>query len=243
MKSVSQSYVWCPAMDSHFDQIVKSCDNCISTRNFPAKMKEATRSIPTEPWSRLHVDFAGPVYGKMLLIMIDATSKWPEVVPLNTTTETTIRALRSIFAGRGLPLQLVSDNGPQFTSKVFAEFMLANGIDHQMGPPYHPETNGLAERLVQTVKKSLKRMEGEPGDFMTKINRFLLGYRNTPHSATGQTPAILLNNRPLRSRLDLLLPPKEKGESTGKKAVPRSSRLVKTFCQEISAGRALGRKE
>ena len=125
----------------------------------------------------------------------------------------------------------------------FAEFMLANGIDHQMGAPYHPETNGLAERLVQTVKKSLKRMEGEPGDFMTKINRFLLGYRNTPHSATGQTPAILLNNRPLRSRLDLLLPPKEKGESTGKKAVPRSSRLVKTFCQEISAGRALGRKE
>ena len=160
----------------------------------------------------IYVDFAGPVYGKMFLILIDETSKWPEVVPLNTaTTETTIGALRSIFTGRELPLQLVSDNGPQFTSKVFAEFMLANGIDHQMGAPYHPETNGLAERLV-LLKKSLKGMEGEPGHLMTKINRFLLGYRNTRHSATDQTPAILLNNRPLRSRLDLLLQSKEIGD-------------------------------
>ena len=107
-------------MDSHLNQIVKSCDNCISTRNLPTKLKEATWPIPTEPWSRLHVDFAGPVYGKMLLILVDATAKWPEVVPLNTaTTETTIRALCSTFTGRGLPLQLVSDNEPQFTSKVF----------------------------------------------------------------------------------------------------------------------------
>ncbi len=222
MKSVARSYVWWPGMDSHLDQIVKNCESCISTRNSPAKLKDATWPIPAEPWSRVHVDFAGPVRGKMLLILVDATSKWPEVVPLSTaTTETTIRALRSIFAGRGIPLQLVSDNGPQFTSKEFAKFMLSNGIIHRMGAPYHPETNGLAERLVQTVKKSLGRMESEPGDLMTKINRFLLGYRNTPHSTTGQSPAILLTNRPLRSRLDLLLPTKPKEEVSADGSQPK----------------------
>ena len=64
-------------------------------------------------------------------------------------------------------------------------------------------------------------MEGEPGDLMTKIYRSLFGYLNTQHSATGQIPAILLNNRPLRSRLDLLLPSKEKKQSTEESSRPK----------------------
>ena len=75
-----------------------------------------------------------------------------------TTTNVTIEVLRKIFAAHGLPKQLVSDNGPQFTSDDFAVFM-ENGVQHIRMAPYHPDSNGLAERFVQSVKMALKASE------------------------------------------------------------------------------------
>ena len=93
----------------------------------------------------------------MLLIIVDAHSKWPEVCVMDSTTSAkTIVALREVFARFGLPKQLVSDNGPQFTSVEFNQFLKTNGVKHIRSAPYHPATNGAAERLVQTVKRSLK---------------------------------------------------------------------------------------
>ena len=59
-----------------------------------------------------------------------------------------------------------------------------------MGAPFHPSTNGLAERLVQTVKKALKKMKNEPGSLHSKLSKFLFNYRNTPHPSTGEPPAV-----------------------------------------------------
>lgn len=67
----------------------------------------------------------------MSLVVVDAHSKWPEVVMMpSTTSQLTIDVLRSLFSRYGLPEQLVSDNGPQFTSEEFAQFMKNNGIKH-----------------------------------------------------------------------------------------------------------------
>jgi len=89
----------------------------------------------------------------MYLIAVDAHSKWPEVVQMKTTTATqTIIVLRQMFCAYGIPEQLVSDNGPQFSSTEFAQFCSANGIKHIRVAPYHPSSNGLAERFVQTFK-------------------------------------------------------------------------------------------
>lgn len=77
-------------------------------------------SWPDGPWKRIHVDYAGPFQGSMFIVIVDAHSKWLEVVPMSTTTtEKTLGVLRSMFARYGLPEQLVSDNGPQFTSTEF----------------------------------------------------------------------------------------------------------------------------
>ena len=87
---------------------------------------------------------------------MDAHSKWPEVVQMSTTTAPkTIEVLQVVFSRNGLPEQLVSDNGPQFTSNDFAHFMKANSIKHIRSAPYHPSSNGLTERFVQTFKRAI----------------------------------------------------------------------------------------
>ena len=80
----------------------------------------------------------------MYLIVVDAYSKWPEVIRMSSSTSTseTIKVLLSLFARHGLPDKLVSDNEPQFTSDEFKEFMLNCGILHIKTAPYHPQTNG-----------------------------------------------------------------------------------------------------
>ena len=67
----------------------------------------------------------------------------------SVTTEKTINELRLIFAQRRLPEEVVSDNGPQCVSNEFAEFMHKNGIRHTLTPPYHPQSNFAAVRLIK----------------------------------------------------------------------------------------------
>ncbi|XP_021359257.1 uncharacterized protein K02A2.6-like [Mizuhopecten yessoensis] len=121
----------------------------------------------------------------------------------STASAHTIEVLRSVFARNGIPEQLVSDNGPQFTSAECAVFMEMNGIRHTTSAPYHPRTNGLAERFVQTFKQAMKASEYDSGTMQKKLSKFLLAYRTTPQS---ETPASLLMGRTIETRLDLIKP-------------------------------------
>ena len=99
---------------------------------------------------------------KTYLLVVDSYSKWPEIWEVSCTSATaTIEVLRHIFSVFGLPEQLVSDNGPQFTSNEFAIFLHSNSIKHFKSAPYHSSTNGAVERLVQTLRNSLKKGKKE----------------------------------------------------------------------------------
>ena len=91
---------------------------------------------------------------------------------------------------------LVSDNGMTFTSREFQEFMQRNGIRHVTSAPYHPASNGSAERAVQTFKDALRKSTA--GDLETQLARFLFHYRSTPHSSTRISPAEMIMGRRLR---------------------------------------------
>jgi len=108
----------------------------------------------TSAWERIHIDFAGPIFDSMWLICDDAYSQFPFITQMSsTTTANTISALTAIFAIEGYPTTIVSDNGPQLTAETFKEFCLQHGINHLTTAPFHPASNGLAERFVQIFKR------------------------------------------------------------------------------------------
>ena len=205
MKSLARCYVWWPKLDQAIEEMVKTCEPCQLSRPLPAVAPLHPWEFPKQPWSRLHIDYAGPFLGKMFLVLVDAFSKWLEVhITPSTSSTATIDKLRQIFATHGLPETIVSDNATSFTSAEFQQFVRENGIHHITSAPYHPSSNGLAERAVQTFKQGIQRIS--EGTIETKLARFLFQYRITPHSVTGMSPAQLLMNRRPRSRLDLLYP-------------------------------------
>ena len=207
MKNVARGLVWWPGIDKEIEGLAKQCSGCQSIQSNPATAPLHVWEWPAATWDRVHIDYAGPIQGQMYLVVVDAYSKWPFVVQTkSTTSETTIRILLSIFATEGLCKQLVSDNAPQFTSEEFESFLRRNGIKHITSAPYHPATNGIAERFVQTFKNGLKAAKGEKGSDHTKLMNFLMAYRNAPHSTTGVAPALLFRGHTLRSRLDLMKP-------------------------------------
>ncbi|XP_048775178.2 uncharacterized protein K02A2.6-like [Ostrea edulis] len=207
MKNLARSFCWWPGIDQDIETVAKKCHGCQQNQNAPKGAPLNAWEWPTKPWDRVHIDFAGPFLGSMFLIMVDAHSKWPEVIKMSTTTSaSTIDVLRTVFARNGLPATLVSDNGPQFTSREFEDFVDANGIKHIKTSPYHPSSNGLAERFVQTFKQAMKCSRSDLGNIKEKLANFLLAYRNIPYCTTNETPAILMMGRELRTKMQLMRP-------------------------------------
>jgi hypothetical protein len=120
-----------------------------------------------------------------------------------------IPVLRELWAKFGLPKQIVSDNGPPFSSSEFKKFLNHNSIEHSFTAPYHPASNGAAENAVKTCKRAIKKAMKRNLNADVALSRFLLAYRNTEHATTGESPAKILQGRKLRMRLDNLKPERE----------------------------------
>lgn len=157
MKSLARGYLWWPGLDADIAQRVSGCQVCASVGKLPPKAPLRPWKWPVKPWERIHIDFFEKNNSTFLLV-VDAYSKWLEVIPMTSTTSLkTMEVLRSLFARYGLPEEVVSDNGPQLASEEFAQFMKQNGIKFTRVPPYHPASNGAAEGSVQTTKVALAK--------------------------------------------------------------------------------------
>ena len=138
--------------------------------------------------------------GHSYLLVVDYYSRFIEIAKLSNTKDGTsstevVRHLKSIMARHGIPAELISDNGPQFSADVFTEFTKTYGISHNTTSPRHPQGNGEAERAVKTVKAILNKSEDPYLGLLT--------YRTTALQ-NDYSPSQLLVGRKLRSTVPQL---------------------------------------
>lgn len=209
MKSQARTWMYWPGLDQDIEKLCKSCLPCLQSRQDPAKAAETPWPVTNEPFQRVHVDYLGPIRGKMFLILTDAFTKWPEVYEVRTMTAQELETkLRDCFSRFGIPKTLVSDNGRQLVAKSTEIFFRKNGIEHITSPPYNPQSNGAAENAVKTFKTKMKAALSDPKNNPTSldtiISRFLISYRNTPHATTRKSPAQLMLGRNVRTTLTMV---------------------------------------
>lgn len=149
--------VWWPSINSDLQTFISQCEHC--NKHKPANRKEPMipGDLPEIKWYRVSTDLLEH-RGTKYMVVVDCYSRYLEVIHTHTTTACTIiQKLKSIFARWGIPAELMSDNGPPYSSHEFEKFMRDYGITHITSSPMYPQSNGAAERAVQTAKKILSQ--------------------------------------------------------------------------------------
>lgn len=192
--------VWWPGMFRNVRDWVLSCSLCSTAR--PRLPPKTEASWPRGlPFQRIHADWCHVPGEGNLLLLVDAESGWIEATLLKErTTEKVISCLSTLCSRFGVPKTLVSDNGPEFTSEALNQWCARNGIVKVESPPYHQQSNGVAERGVQTIKRSLAawRLELVHLPFAEYLKRVLLHHRACFRRRDGRTPAEVVFGRNLR---------------------------------------------
>ena len=210
-KQLLRTKVWWPNIDEHVEKLVKECRSCQLESGLPSRQPLEPTVMPPHPWHTVHVDLCGPLpTGETLLVVVDNASRWPEVeIMRSTTTSSVISRLDRIFANQGLPVSMVTDNGPQFISAEFKSYVRDRDIEHRKVTPYHPQANAEVERFNATIMKGIRAAINDGRDWHRALPNILLTYRSTVHPATNATPAKLLLGRELRTKVpSVVSPPK-----------------------------------
>ena len=193
----ARSTVYWPGITSDITQLVSQCEACQKHQKRTQKEPLLQPEPPCRPWERLSSDLFEH-RGQQYLLLSDHYSKFPIIRKLTGTSSLAIvNHMKSIFSEHGIPSQLITDNGPQYDSREFRQFTESYGIEHITSSPLYPQSNGFAERTVQTVKNTLRKCEEEGEDPYLGI----LSYRTTPVDHQLKSPAELLNNRKFRTTL------------------------------------------
>uniref|UniRef100_A0A1A7XP55 Gypsy retrotransposon integrase-like protein 1 n=1 Tax=Iconisemion striatum TaxID=60296 RepID=A0A1A7XP55_9TELE len=187
--------VWWPGIASDVKRLVASCKHCNIHRPSQNKEPLLTTPLPELPWQKLATDLCEHK-GHYYLIVIDNFSRWLEILNLpKTNSDTVIQKLKSVFSRFGVPEELMTDNGPQFTADQFQRFAAEYDFRHTTLSPRYPQSNGMAERAVKTAKGILQQKDPHLA---------LMSYRSTPTEPTRESPARLLMGREIRTTLPVL---------------------------------------
>ena len=203
-KQMLRAKYWFPRLNSMVEDAVTRCYQCqISTTDSKQEPVKPS-AIPETAWHTLSVDFGGPYPdGHYNLVVIDKRTRFPVVEQTTSTScRVTCDRLRKIFATHGIPERLESDNGPPFQSVEFAEFATEMGFHHHRITPEHPRANGEAESFMKVLNKTEQIAHSDGKTSSSAIQNMLMGYRSTPHPATGHTPYEALMKRNVRTKLD-----------------------------------------
>ena len=195
--------VWFPNMGAGVREFVESCLPCQAaqarTETEPLKPTE----FPAGPWQELHADYKGPIGKEYYLhVLIDQYSKFPVVQVVKSTSWEHLKpGLQEAFAMHGIPERITTDGGPPYSGHEFAKYCESMGVDHHTTTPEDAQANGFAEAFVKILVKLVHTALVEKRDPRKMVSSYLMAYRATPHKVTGRSPAELLFNRKIRTKL------------------------------------------
>ncbi|XP_060070261.1 uncharacterized protein LOC132550238 [Ylistrum balloti] len=210
---VLSEFFW-PGIQAEVIRFCRSCDIC--QRTFPKgrvpKAPLGDMPLIDTPFKRIAVDLIGPLEpatdrgNRFILTVVDYATRYPEAVALKSIeTERVAEALIDIFSRVGIPSEMLSDQGAQFTSEMMREVSRLLSIRQLTTTPYHPMCNGLVERFNGTLKQMLRKITAErPKDWDRFINPLLFAYREVPQESLGFSPFELLYGRAVRGPMMIL---------------------------------------
>ena len=210
---VTNEFHW-PGLQADIRRFCQSCDVCqrtIPKGRIPV-VPLGEMPIIAEPFQRIAVDIVGPLQpitergNRYILTIIDYATRYPEAVALpGIETERVAEALVDVFSRVGVPREMLTDQGSQFTSELMKEVSRLLSFKRITTTPYHPMCNGLVEKFNGTLKQMLKRMCAErPKDWDKYLNALLFAYREVPHESLGFSPFECLYGRSVRGPMMIL---------------------------------------
>jgi transposase InsO family protein len=204
-KQRARDVLYWPGLARDIEEKVSKCQTCSQRQRQQPKEPLLPHEPPNRPWAKIATDLF-ELDNQHYLCTVDYYSKWIEVDKLDSQySSATTEVLKQHFSRYGIPDEVVSDNGPQFSSSEFAKFAKDYEFSHSTSSPHYPQANGQVERSVQTVKNLMRKSKD--------INKALLSYRNTSLEGINMSPAQLLMGRRLKTTLpttaELLKPPSQ----------------------------------
>lgn len=203
VRLVSSKFVW-PGLRKDVKGWAAACVACQR-----AKVHQHTKAplepfpIPAKRFDHVHVDLVGPLPISQgcthLLTMVDRTTRWPEAVPLSSTTSADVaRAFLSAWVSRfGAPSDITSDRGPQFVSELWSALARSLGVQVHRTTAYHPQANGLCERFHRSLKAALRASLSD-GNWVDRLPWVMLGLRSAAKEDLDASSAELVFGQPLR---------------------------------------------
>lgn len=201
---------WWPKMHQNIEAYIKSCDLCQRFKNPTGLPPGYLHSIPvSKVFEHVHVDIVGPLKqtnrGNIHIITAtDALSKWAFARPCqNIRTSEVIKFMEDcILSIHGRPQTIITDRGTQFTSGEWKEFVEKSKMKHNLTTPYHPQSNGIDERLNGTLVRILRNyVSYYQEDWDEKLKWAVFVYNTTVHESTGYSPYQILHGLDPRSPL------------------------------------------
>ena len=207
---LKQNFVW-PSMGQDVIQYCRACPSCQKCAKAKArKVPMMERVVMSEPFEVMAFDIVGPMpKGKgghrFLLTAICMSSRWPEVLPLKSITAKAVAlGMVEVFSRTGIPLQLISDQVSQFVGSVVTQLCTNLHIERIRTTPYHPEGNGVVERMHGTLGAMLTKAAQEGLDWVGQIPFALFALRAAPNRDSLFSPFELVYGRRVRTPLDIL---------------------------------------
>lgn len=203
MELRAQSIIFWPGITKDINQIRAKCMDCNKNAPSQAQVPSDPAIPPSTPFEKIFADFFD-FGGHHYLITGDRLSGWPEIFSTPTGSSKAgarglIACLRSSFATFGVPEELSSDGGPEFTASITQDFLAKWGVKHRKSSAYHPQSNGRAEVAVKAAKRLLRSNTSPSGTLDNdKLLRALLQLRNTPDPDCNVSPAQIIYGRPIR---------------------------------------------